>query len=259
MGKIKGKHKKWLKIAAGALAFILIGIVLTAANAFVGNPVSAALANKAVQTHLDQTYAGMDLYLERKARYNFKDGSYTAIAASKSSNDTKFYIAVRKGEILWDEYEFAVLSKQTTIDRLSREYSEIARQLIAREAGGDWGEVRVMYDDNYDRQYDEYLELDMPFDKSLPIPANLSLGLHADQMDVAFIGKSLTDVHELLAERGYAMEHYNIYGENEIQLIAINGVKPEHIISGQLVQKIEKALELGEYEGISAFMKGGEK
>ncbi|MFI3200551.1 MAG: hypothetical protein R3Y54_03355 [Eubacteriales bacterium] len=63
--------KKYLKIGAILLAFVIIGLVLYFANAVVGNPVSKYLVNKNAKVYIEETYSDLDLIVE-DAFYDFK-------------------------------------------------------------------------------------------------------------------------------------------------------------------------------------------
>lgn len=112
------------RIIAGILAFTLIGFILFIANAFIGNPISKMLANRAAEKYVEQNYGDLDLELE-KATYNFKDGNYTVYAESKKSIDTHFYLNFSgTGQFMYDDYETSVLSKFNTWERIDKEYRE---------------------------------------------------------------------------------------------------------------------------------------
>ncbi len=118
--------KKALKIAAGALAFLLIAGLLALANAFVGNPVSRVLAKRAAGTYLLETYPGMGLELEGVS-YSFKTGGYLAQASLPGSLDTHFTLDISMtGRVLYDRYESHVASGFNTWQRLDAAYREKA-------------------------------------------------------------------------------------------------------------------------------------
>ncbi|NLK91331.1 MAG: hypothetical protein GX274_07105, partial [Clostridiales bacterium] len=80
------KKNKVLKIFAAILAVVLISGILLITNAFVGNPISAKIAQRAVKNYVREKYSFLDLELEKPV-YNFKDGSYVTWAKSKTSID----------------------------------------------------------------------------------------------------------------------------------------------------------------------------
>ncbi len=117
--------RKILKIAALVLALCLIVGLLWFANAFMGNPVSKYLAERAIKAHLQEHYAGTDLYLERVS-YNFKTGGYFGYVVSETSIDTYFTVDTDMlGNVQYDHYESRVLDKYNTLMRLEMEYREL--------------------------------------------------------------------------------------------------------------------------------------
>ena len=105
---------KVLKIFAAAVAIALICGILIVTNAFVGNPISAKMAERAIKNYVNEKYSLLDLELEKPV-YNFKDVSYMVRAESKTSTDTKFSISYRNGEVYYDSYEFDVLDMHNTL------------------------------------------------------------------------------------------------------------------------------------------------
>jgi flagellar biosynthesis protein FliP len=115
---MKNKDKPALKVLAGVVALILIGGMLFVTNAFVGNPISAMMANKAIKQYVDQNYSNLDLEIE-KAKFDFKNAGYMAKAESKTSIDTKFAIYYSKDKVQRDDYVLFVLGIGNTIQRIS--------------------------------------------------------------------------------------------------------------------------------------------
>jgi len=112
-----------------------------------------------------------------KTSYNFKDGSYVAMAKSKTSIDTKFAIYYRNGKVQRDNYESNVLGMFNTLQMLSDEYSVIAKKIVAEELGYENNTTMVMYDKDVYKNANDILELDMKFHKALPINAEVTLRL----------------------------------------------------------------------------------
>lgn len=144
------KKNRMLKILGGILAVVLISGVLFITNIFVGNPISAKIAERAIRNYVNEKYSFLDLELERPV-YNPKDGYYTIWAKSKTSIDTKFSINYRDGKVYYDSYEFDVLHMYNTLRRLEDEYTYIARQILEDELNYKDNSARVMYDkDDYE-------------------------------------------------------------------------------------------------------------
>lgn len=267
---MKNKQKLILKILAGVVAVIIIGGVLFITNAFVGNPISAMMANKAISQYVDKNYSYLDIETE-KAIYNFKDGSYMARAKSKTSIDTKFAIYYSDGKVQRDDYQRYVLGMYNTLDRLSGEYSTIAKNIIAKELGYEKNSTRVMYyKDEYEKPNDA-LELDMKFNKALPIKAEVAIYLDLTNNSLEGISKVLTDVHKSFVVNGCIISKYSLTSDNDGSLVEISGVTPANIESGELLILLKKAemdedttiIEKGDdkkpIEGITIFRKGEKK
>lgn len=114
------KRKFW-KILALVLAVALLCGVGWFANAFLGNPVSKALASGTAKKYLAEQYAGTDYYIE-SVKYSFKTVCYYAHVRSPSSPDTQFTIYLDMlGRLSRDTYE-SVLSGSITARRVETEY-----------------------------------------------------------------------------------------------------------------------------------------
>lgn len=253
------KGKKALKIFAATVAILLIGFILFVTNAFVGNPISAMIANNAIEKHVENKYSSLDLDVE-KARYNFKDGSYMARAKSKSNVDIHFAIYSRNGKIQRDNYDAYVLGMFNTLQRLSEEYSKVAKSLVAKELGYENNTTMVMYDKSEYEQGDKnILRLGMDFDKSLPLDAEVDLRLDLDDNSIENIAKVLTDAHRVFIDNGCIFTKYGIYAENDGMMVMVNNVTPKDIEGGKLAELIEEAKDNEGINGIRVFIKGEKK
>jgi hypothetical protein len=248
-----------LKIFIRLVAAMLIVGILIIVNTFFGNPISAMVANKAIRQYVGQNYSHMDLETG-KVKYNFKDGSYVATVKSKTSIDTKFFIHYRGSKINRDTYESDVLGMFNTLDRLSKEYSATAKKIIAEELGYENNTTMVMYDkDEYENaNANDILELDMEFDKALPISAEVTirLDLKDDYDSLESIAKVLTDAHKAFADNGCSFRKYSLYAENDGMLVMVNEVTPSDIESGELIRLLEEAQNDSSESRINVFIKG---
>lgn len=161
-------NKSALKIGALIIAVCLIVALLTITNAFVGNPISTFYANRAIKNYVIEKYSYLDLVTEN-ARYNFISGEYKAIAKSPTSIDTHFPIYYRNGMILRDEYDSYVLGKLNTLIRLQNEYSELVISILSNVTGLENNRSRVQIEKWEYEKTNDYIKLDMKFDKNLPI------------------------------------------------------------------------------------------
>ncbi len=118
--------RKILKAAAAVIALFLTGILLFFANAFMGNPVSRALAKRTAEKHLEEKYAGTDYEIE-SVGYDFKATRYYAHIISPASPDSSFTLYLgMNGKLITDTYADYVLSGLNTALRLDREYRAAA-------------------------------------------------------------------------------------------------------------------------------------
>ncbi|WMM26421.1 hypothetical protein RBU61_07050 [Tissierella sp. MB52-C2] len=252
---MKNTKNKILKILAGLIAILLIGGILFITNAFVGNPISARIADKAIKQYVKENYSFLDLELE-KPIYSFKDGSYVVNARSKSSIDTKFGIHYRNGSIGYDSYEMRVLGMFNTIDRLSNEYTDLAKRIIAEELEYEENNTRVMYYKDVYENGNDALQLDIKYDRSLPIDAEVIIDINIGDTSIDNIAKILTDAHKAFVKNNCYFKKYGLFAENDGILVMVNEITPEDIESGDLINLLQKAKD---YEDGTAVEKGSER
>lgn len=240
------ESKKTLKIFAGILAFALIVTILFVTNIIVGNPISAKIADKAINKYVAQKYTDLNLEIE-KSSYNFKHFSYMAIARSTISLDTKFKIYYQNGKGCWDTYE-AVLGMDNTLNRLSIEYSSLVKKIIAKELGYKDNKTMVEYDNERAAlgRVNENLKLDMKFDRKLPINAKVNLNLNLKNQSLVGVSRFLSDAHTAFKDNYCDFYEYSIISEDsDGTVIMVSGVTPAHIESGNLLSLLEKAEKNG--------------
>lgn len=237
---MKNKNKKPLKILAGIIAIMLIGAMLFITNAFIGNPISAMKANKDIKQYVIKNYSHLDLEVG-KATYDFKNAGYMARAISKTSIDTKFAVYHYEGQVQRDDYKDYVLGMFNTLDRLSSEYSTIATNIIAKELWNENNTVTVMYDkDNYGK-FSEFLDLDIKFDKILPLNPDVTMQIYLTDFSLEEVAKVFTDAHKAFVDNGCIFTKYGLYANDDDKNIMVIGVTPEHIESGELLSLLKKA------------------
>jgi hypothetical protein len=247
--------KLWLKIFSGAAAGVMIFFLLSVTNSFAGNPVSGYFADKAIQQYLEETYPSLNLEIG-KSRYNFKFNRYVAAAQSRNSTDTRFYIHCLHGEVIHDSYVEDVLSKNNTLDRLAGEYSALARKLVSEELGFENNTTTVTYDKSEYENAGDMLELDMEFDRSLPIKAEVSLRLDLPDISMESITSVLTEAHRVFVDNGCHFSRYRLTAKSDGILVMVDNVSPADIESGELAALLEKARTHESPGGISVFIKG---
>lgn len=145
--------KKKLLLTLGALTLIALGLL---ANAFLGNPLSKALATRAARARMAERYP---TYTLERVGYNFKDGDYYAHFTDPAQVDGAFTMAFDGlGRMRYDSYESRVLSGENTARRLSMAYRDMVDAVLeAPQAGlpldfgfGDleiWSREASLHDD----------------------------------------------------------------------------------------------------------------
>lgn len=203
--------RKVLKVSAAVLAFALVILILLVTNAFTGNPISRALAQRAVERHVEQQYAGLDLEVVRKAQYSFKFGEYTAYVQSRTSPDTGFSIYCGSGgNILRDDYDSYVRSGWNTMQRISSEYASAVETLIHSQL--DWEQDMVIAQLNEDGSYPlSSLQLDMNYDIfSGEIPGSVTVYLYARELTWKSVAEAAVELDRLLEKNQLAAQEYTV-------------------------------------------------
>ena len=125
--------KKKLLLTLGALTLIALCLF---ANAFLGNPVSKALATRTAKRHLAAHYP---TYTLERVSYNFKDGNYHAHLTDSNQVDGDFYmILTPSGKLLADTYQDRVLSGENTHLRLTMEYRAMVDAVLEAPQAFPW-------------------------------------------------------------------------------------------------------------------------
>lgn len=115
--------KKSIKILAGSIAFLLIIGILYFANGFLGNPISKMMANNTSRKYIEKNYPDMELEISN-AYYSFKSGDYCVQVKSPISKDTNFSLTISPfGKLIYDSYEYDVVSKYNTLHRIDSSYN----------------------------------------------------------------------------------------------------------------------------------------
>ncbi|MEG0772075.1 hypothetical protein [Clostridium sp.] len=255
---MKSKKKSLLKILAGVVAIALISGIIFITNSFVGNPISAMMANRAIKQYVNQKYSTLDLEIE-KAKYNFKTSSYAAMAESKTSIDTKFEIYYRGGKVQRDDYEYFVESRFNTLDRFSKEYSIITKDIVSKELGYENNNTMVLYNKADMENAKNIVELDMKFDKTLPLDPEVTIQLDLSDNTIESIAKILTGAHKAFVNNNCNFTKYGLYSSKDGIDVMVYGVTPKDIESGQLVSLLEKAKNNDGATGIGVSIKGEKK
>ncbi len=254
---MKNKTKA-LKIAALIIAVALIGMILFITNAFVGNPISSALADKGIKEYVAQNYSDLDLEVE-KARYNFKSNEYMARAKSKSSIDTHFAIYYRGGQVTRDDYETYVLGKYNTLSRLEQECSKLVIPILSKIPELENNTTMVQIEKwEYEKARDD-IKLDMKYEKNLPVDMKVNIRADLSDLSLKNMAEILENSYQILLNNDFRFTAYDIFSEYDGVIVMINDVTPEDIESGELENLLNDAKNYVDPQLDKVIEKGDEK
>lgn len=201
--------RKFLKILAAAAAFVLIAVLFLLTDSFVGNPVSAWIAAKKIQTYTAQTYPNMDLTVG-KASYNFKNGEYFCMVQSDTSQDTAFSIGYKNGT-LKDRYQSEVAGRFTTYRRLSDELNKNIKRIIAQEFPYETDMVIGDFSEADDEGRKKNLELDMKLDmENLPLPVSITVYVYEEKRTVEVLAQRLRELDRVMSANRIFPQKYSL-------------------------------------------------
>lgn len=202
--------KKKNKFILGALAFILIPLILWLANGFLGNPISKSLANRSAEKYIEKTYPDMNLELDG-AVYDFYDGKYNVLVTSPDFDDVRFSIDISQiGKIVMDSYGEYVGSGFNTWERINIEYRNMVDEIIESKdfnynLSSFYGEIKIREDEFEDLFGQSYglkikeLELDGIYDiKELARESgHLVLNIEDEKQDAERASEILVDIKNM--------------------------------------------------------------
>lgn len=236
---------KPLKIVAVTIGLVALGSIAFVSNVFLGNPISAYLAENAIKDYVATTYPDLDLKIS-KAHYNFKSTDYMAYAQSKSSPDTHFSIYYEKGEITQDHFQDYVAGKFNTLLRLEEECTKEIIPLLEKIQGLDAQASLVQISkDTFKNTPNDLIILDMPYEKSLPLEMTLYLQSKDALPSLKNATKMLTETHQVLQEAGYDFFWYDLVLSGDGELLEILNVTASDIESNILEERLLAAIQDG--------------
>lgn len=119
----KRKIVTYILFTVGAAALLWVG------NAFLGNPISHALASRTARQYLLERFPDSD-YEITSVMYSFKSGNYHAHIESPTSRDGYFSLALdMQGQMKYDTYD-SVENGWNTAQRLDREYRKLTDTVL---------------------------------------------------------------------------------------------------------------------------------
>lgn len=212
------KKNRVLKIVAFVGALLIIGMIFTFFNAFMGNPISASIATSKIKAYVKETYSS-DFEVEH-AKYNFKNSDYFSFVQSKSSPDTRFPVSWRGGKIE-DSYEYEVANCFTTYRRLSSEFNEITKKVLDREFEY---KTDILFADLGKGEDFKTLQLDMKLDVSNPpIASSLTAYIISDDISDEFMADRLLELKSIMVRNNIHIDTYHVVLEEPNE----DGLKPK--------------------------------
>ena len=227
--------KKFLPLRILALigAALFSAFVLWVGNSFVGNPISAHLADRAIAEYVSNNYTTLDLEIEN-AKYNFKFANYTAIARSRTNPDIRFMIYSRGGKVVHDDYTGYVLSGFNTLARLSEEYAARVKAMLEDNLDCKIQKVQMDYDTEQIQNLDELISPGMEFQKDLPIPVRLTVHTPIKQASYPQLSQLFSQIHHVMKRNSCTISEYSLFSEDDSLMVMANGVTPADIEGGSL-------------------------
>ncbi len=201
------KKKTILKLIAAIAAFTMIFFLFSIYNAFMGNPLSAKIANYKIKVYVNKTYPDLDLTVS-DTKYNFKDTAYFSRVQSKTSLDTQFTVNCSKGKVS-DDYEYEVANHFTTYRRLTDIFNKEVEAILSTEFPYETSIVIADYGKN---EFDlSKLKLDMPFDITKPpVPASLTVYCISDEITYEFLNSRLLELKAIMDNHNIPISEYSL-------------------------------------------------
>lgn len=240
------KKKVLLKIGAGLLAFVLIFQIFVFMNSLIGNPISAFIAKNAAAEYVDQKYQSFHFDLG-KTRYNFKFGEYYVNAVSTTSQDTHFTITYHRGGKISDDFAYRVLSKENTARRFQETYEREISGVLNQMKSMENVQIRVSaITMAYDGLFEELLMIDMPFDKTIPIPYSIMLDGRVNELSFETINEVCQEVNQLMDENN--CPYFDLWVDFEGENFSVYNIRKTDIESGRLIELLQENFQGQENE-----------
>ncbi len=247
------KKSFMLRIFVCTVVLCIFGLLFSIITSMVGNPISASIATKKISAYVEETYPEENFTIP-KARYNFKDGSYGSFVQSQSSEDTKFGVSVREGNIE-DSYVYEVANKFTTYRRLEDALDDAVEVMVAK---GFPYETRLVSASMKESEKDaaQVLTLDMPFDlHNIPLPIELTVWTSSEIINYDIIAQRMLELKALMEQQDIAIDRYSLtlehlYHEENGELIPeiFDSMGVHEFPAEQLVDSPDLPRILEEYE-----------
>ncbi len=201
------KKKTLLKSISAIAAFSIIFFLFYIYNGFMGNPISAKIANSKMKAYINKTYPDLDLTVS-ETKYNFKNSGYFSKVQSKKSQDTQFTVSCSKGRVT-DDYEYEVANKFTTYRRLCDLFNKDVEDILSKEFPYH---TTIVIADYGKGEFDlNELKLDMPYDiTNPPVPASLAVYCSSDKFTYEVLSKRLLELDAIMKKHNVPITTYSL-------------------------------------------------
>lgn len=256
------KNNRIKRVLPAIVSLLFFVVIVFFANAFFGNPVSKIMAEKSAENYIAEVYPDTDYEIEG-AGFDFKSTNYNVHIISPSSPDSSFTLMYNMmGKLIYDSYEYRVLERGNTVDRIWKMYREMTDnifegKLLSFEPDIAFGEIEftprqyrkdVMYD--YALISDE-LELDMDYDiKALAAKAgHLTVYVYDKVVTTEHLSVMLLELRRVFDEAGvpfYAVDFVIEYpraedGTQKEGRVEVMNFLYEDIYEEGLIERVEKS------------------
>lgn len=205
------KKKLWIRILAAVLAFGLLWIVAWMTLSFTGDPISAAMSQRAAKDYIQQSNLRTMGFELSRASYNFKLGEYLVHAVSPHNPDLHFDIICRNGKVDYDTYQYDVLENGNVISRFQEEYMALL-QIQMEQAG--LGRLNLFVGTNEPSDSAVWVP-GMTFDQDLPVEKTIYLYPDLEAMTLEAAAEYLQRVGAFFKEKGHDFARIDLYDTDE--------------------------------------------
>ena len=205
------KKKLWIRILAAVLAFGLLWIVAWMTLSFTGDPISAAMSQRAAKDYIQQSNLRTMGFELSRASYNFKFGEYLVHAVSPHNPDLHFDIICRNGKVDYDTYQYDVLENGNVISRFQEEYMALL-QIQMEQAG--LGRLNLFVGTNEPSDSAVWVP-GMTFDQDLPVEKTIHLYPDLEAMTLEAAAEYLQRVGAFFKEKGHDFARIDLYDTDE--------------------------------------------
>ena len=219
------KKKLWLRILAAVSAFGLLFIAAWITLSFTGDPISAALSQRAAKDYIQQSGLYTMGFEVSRAAYNFKLGGYLVHAVSPNNPDLHFDIICRNGKVDYDTYQSDVLENGNVISRFQEEYRALL-QIQMEQAG--LGRINLFIGVNEPQDSVVWVP-GMAFDPNLPVEKSIQLYPDLEKLTLEEAAGYLQKVSAFLREKGHHFTSIGLFDTDDEHTVMLSDIPVEQI------------------------------